>query len=236
MNYNVILEVDQEHFTVLVHLKHIFVLMVRMFIRLKETYLDGCWLITPASFPPAWLQNPLLFPHHPHHKSHHIDHGVDHHHCQWNCYPCLQVALRTTATAAFYTLLHHNVDPDLKFFISRVLAHRWLNEVWDIECTQISVTFTHDWPVSGCDIIGVSNGSVDVANHQHCTCHDGMADQVIDGWVMVWLTCMTRSSYGVLQFNLMRVEIRELRPKVVTKDDEVLVHYWSRTNVTMVIF
>ena len=130
----------------------------------------------------------------------------------------------------------HNVDPDLKFYIFRVLAHRWLNEVWDIECTQISVTFTHDWPVSGCDIIGVSNGSVDVANHQHCTCHDGMADQVIDGWVMVWLTCMTRSSYGVLQFNLMRVEIRELRPKVVTKDNEVLVHYWSRTNVTMVIF
>ena len=35
----------------------------------------------------------------------------------------------------------------------------------------------------------------------------------------------------MLRFNLMRVEIRELRPKVVTKDDEVLVHYRSRTNV-----
>ena len=35
----------------------------------------------------------------------------------------------------------------------------------------------------------------------------------------------------VLQFNLMRVEICELRPKVVTKDDGVLVHYQSRTNM-----
>ena len=35
----------------------------------------------------------------------------------------------------------------------------------------------------------------------------------------------------MLQFNLMRVEICELRPKVVTKDDGVLVHYQSRTNV-----
>ena len=29
----------------------------------------------------------------------------------------------------------------------------------------------------------------------------------------------------VLQFNLMRVEIRELRPEVVAESDEVLVHY-----------
>ena len=29
----------------------------------------------------------------------------------------------------------------------------------------------------------------------------------------------------------MRVEIRELRPEVVTKDDDVLVHYRSRTKV-----
>ena len=29
----------------------------------------------------------------------------------------------------------------------------------------------------------------------------------------------------LLQFNLMRVEIRELRPEVVAKDDGVLVHY-----------
>ena len=35
----------------------------------------------------------------------------------------------------------------------------------------------------------------------------------------------------MLWFNLMRVEIRELRPEVVAKSDEVLVHYQSRTNV-----
>ena len=35
----------------------------------------------------------------------------------------------------------------------------------------------------------------------------------------------------VLWFNLMRVEIRELRPKVVTEDEGVLVHYRSRTNM-----
>ena len=35
----------------------------------------------------------------------------------------------------------------------------------------------------------------------------------------------------VLQFNLIRVEIHELRPKVVTEDKGVLVHYCSRTNV-----
>ena len=37
--------------------------------------------------------------------------------------------------------------------------------------------------------------------------------------------------YTMLRFNLMRVEIRELRPEVVTEDDDVLVHYRSRTNV-----
>ena len=36
---------------------------------------------------------------------------------------------------------------------------------------------------------------------------------------------------ALLWFNLMRVEIRELRPEVVTEDDGVLVHYQSRTNV-----
>ena len=36
---------------------------------------------------------------------------------------------------------------------------------------------------------------------------------------------------SVLQFNLIRVEIHELRPKVVTKDEGVLVHYQSRPNV-----
>ena len=40
----------------------------------------------------------------------------------------------------------------------------------------------------------------------------------------------------LLQFNLVRVEIRELRPEVVTEDEGVLVHYLSRTNVTKVIF
>ena len=37
--------------------------------------------------------------------------------------------------------------------------------------------------------------------------------------------------HNVLQFNLVRVEIRELRPEVVAESDEVLVHYQSRTNV-----
>ena len=35
----------------------------------------------------------------------------------------------------------------------------------------------------------------------------------------------------MLQFNLMRVEIHELRPEVVTEDNGVLVNYQSRTNV-----
>ena len=35
----------------------------------------------------------------------------------------------------------------------------------------------------------------------------------------------------LLWFNLMRVEIHELRPKAVTEDDGVLVHYRSRINV-----
>ena len=35
----------------------------------------------------------------------------------------------------------------------------------------------------------------------------------------------------VLRFNLVRVEIRELRPEVVAESNEVLVHYRSRTNV-----
>ena len=43
-----------------------------------------------------------------------------------------------------------------------------------------------------------------------------------DGQVMVGL---------LLRFNLVKVEIRELRPEVVAESDEVLVHYRSRTNV-----
>ena len=35
----------------------------------------------------------------------------------------------------------------------------------------------------------------------------------------------------VLRFNLVRVEVRELRPEVIVESDEVLVHYRSRTNV-----
>ena len=35
----------------------------------------------------------------------------------------------------------------------------------------------------------------------------------------------------VLRFNLVKVEIRELRPEVVAESDEVLVHYRSRTNM-----
>ena len=35
----------------------------------------------------------------------------------------------------------------------------------------------------------------------------------------------------LLRFNLVKVEIRELRPEVIAEGDEVLVHYRSRTNV-----
>ena len=35
----------------------------------------------------------------------------------------------------------------------------------------------------------------------------------------------------MLRFNLVRVEIHELRPEVLAESDEVLVHYLSRTNV-----
>ena len=36
---------------------------------------------------------------------------------------------------------------------------------------------------------------------------------------------------SLLWFNLVGVEIRELRPEVVAESNEVLVHYRSRTNV-----
>ena len=45
--------------------------------------------------------------------------------------------------------------------------------------------------------------------------------------------CMYLNFYlasNVLWFNLMRVEIRELRPEVIAEDEGVLVHYRSRTN------
>ena len=35
----------------------------------------------------------------------------------------------------------------------------------------------------------------------------------------------------MLWFNLVKVEIRELKPKVVAESEGVLVHYRSRTNV-----
>ena len=52
------------------------------------------------------------------------------------------------------------------------------------------------------------------------------------GWKW-WATSVApREELGLLlRFNLMRVEIHELRPKVIAKDDGVLVHYRSRTNV-----
>ena len=51
------------------------------------------------------------------------------------------------------------------------------------------------------------------------------------GWKW-WATKVApRDELGLfLWFNLMRVEIRELRPEVVTEGDGVLVHYQSRTN------
>ena len=39
------------------------------------------------------------------------------------------------------------------------------------------------------------------------------------------------AAYHLLWFNLVRVEIRELRPKVIAENDEILVHYRSRTKV-----
>ena len=52
------------------------------------------------------------------------------------------------------------------------------------------------------------------------------------GWKW-WATKVApREKLGLLLwFNLMRVEIRELRPEVVAESNEVLVHYQSRTNV-----
>ena len=52
------------------------------------------------------------------------------------------------------------------------------------------------------------------------------------GWKW-WATKVApREELGLLlRFNLMRVEIRELRPEVVAESDEVLVHYRSRTNM-----
>ena len=47
----------------------------------------------------------------------------------------------------------------------------------------------------------------------------------------LWSGKKPNISHLVLQFNLVRAEIRELRPEVVAESDEVLVHYRSRTNV-----
>ena len=43
--------------------------------------------------------------------------------------------------------------------------------------------------------------------------------------------CGSGYATSVLRFNLVGVEIRELRPEVVAESNEVLVHYQSRTNV-----
>ena len=48
---------------------------------------------------------------------------------------------------------------------------------------------------------------------------------------MPWTLQISLGAWRMLWFNLFRVEIRELRPKVVAESDEVLVHYRSRTNV-----
>ena len=47
------------------------------------------------------------------------------------------------------------------------------------------------------------------------------------------LNILTRNHCTVkmLRFNLVKVEVCELRPEVVAESDEVLVHYQSRTNV-----
>ena len=55
------------------------------------------------------------------------------------------------------------------------------------------------------------------------------------GWKGMGWSCehwgpILNSSLAVLRFNLVRVEICELRPEVVAESDEVLVHYRSRTN------
>ena len=42
---------------------------------------------------------------------------------------------------------------------------------------------------------------------------------------------LSYSMVFLLRFNLVRVEIHELRPEVVAESDEVLVHYRSRTKV-----
>ena len=50
-------------------------------------------------------------------------------------------------------------------------------------------------------------------------------------YVLLMSTWCISQSCWVLRFNLVRVEIRELRPEVIAESDEVLVHYRSRTNV-----
>ena len=49
--------------------------------------------------------------------------------------------------------------------------------------------------------------------------------------LMITTSTLALETVDLLRFNLMRVEIRELRPEVVAESDEVLVHYRSRTNV-----
>ena len=76
------------------------------------------------------------------------------------------------------------------------------------------------------EIAGLSQ-SMSIAHHQE------MVDEHIND--NNWQKTIQMGIYLLLRFNLMRVEIHELRPKMVTEDDEVLVHYRSRTNVTLVI-
>ena len=46
-----------------------------------------------------------------------------------------------------------------------------------------------------------------------------------------WIRPQNLRTDWLLQFNLVKVEIHELRPEVVAESDEVLVHYRSRTNM-----
>ena len=69
-----------------------------------------------------------------------------------------------------------------------------------------------------------------------CTTHDsntmGIPIPVTNSIQGIWIVReMVRELELVLRFNLMRVEICELRPEVVTEDKGVLVHYQSRTKV-----
>src|ERR1700683_5357494 len=50
---------------------------------------------------------------------------------------------------AIYCVLNpRNVNPDMKFPISRVLARRWFDEVRDIECLSVSMAQTYKFVIA----------------------------------------------------------------------------------------